>query len=258
MVWEVVMKHTPRSVEYSYDGNMLAVGCKDGYICFIEAETGKVTLEKNCCKEEINAIVFHPDGKQVAAGSNDQNVVILSQENGKLTKMEGHTSSVTHINFSTDGCFLMTNSRDYEILYWDATAGKRLNNKPNKAKWLNWNCVLGWCAQGIFQGKDGTDVNALHISGSDDQHDDGGGKKVLVTGDDNGNVSMFRFPSISPNAPSKVYIGHSAHVTNVRFSPGDKYLLTSGGGDLSVMQWAFNPEPKEEVSAEEKANAGGW
>ena len=59
-------------------------------------------------------------------------------------------------------------------------------NAPPKTKWLNWNCILGWCVQGIFQGKDGTDVNAVHISGSDDQTDDDNGHKCVVTGDDNG------------------------------------------------------------------------
>lgn len=38
-------------------------------------------------------------------------------------------------------------------------------------------------------------------------------------------------------AKYKKYVGHSAHVTNCRFSSGDKKLVTVGGADTSVMVW---------------------
>jgi len=38
-------------------------------------------------------------------------------------------------------------------------------------------------------------------------------------------------------AKYKKYVGHSAHVTNCRFTAGDKKLVTTGGADTSVMVW---------------------
>lgn len=38
-------------------------------------------------------------------------------------------------------------------------------------------------------------------------------------------------------APSHVYGGHSSHVTNVTFLYDDSYLVSTGGKDMSVMQW---------------------
>lgn len=32
-------------------------------------------------------------------------------------------------------------------------------------------------------------------------------------------------------APHKTYVGHSAHVTNTRFTHDDRYLITAGGDD---------------------------
>lgn len=76
----------------------------------------------------------------------------------------------------------------------------------------------------------------------------------LVSGDDFGLIKLFDFPcsdkfvrervAVSPwwrscaaspsalfQAKHKRYFGHSAHVTNVRFSCDDKYVISAGGSD---------------------------
>lgn len=35
------------------------------------------------------------------------------------------------------------------------------------------------------------------------------------------------------------YVGHSAHVTNVRFSSDKLHVISIGGADHSVFQWKF-------------------
>lgn len=43
---------------------------------------------------------------------------------------------------------------------------------------------------------------------------------------------MFLF-----QAPSHKYDGHGSHVTNVRFTHSDSYLLSLGGKDTCILQW---------------------
>lgn len=62
----------------------------------------------------------------------------------------------------------------------------------------------------------------------------------MATGDDFGKVKLFRFPCQKRGALFKQYIGHSAHVTNVRFSATQDRLITTGGADHAVLQWVFH------------------
>jgi len=36
-----------------------------------------------------------------------------------------------------------------------------------------------------------------------------------------------------------VYGGHSSHVTCVRFSHDDSYVISTGGNDMAVFQWRY-------------------
>jgi microtubule-associated protein-like 1/2 len=228
---------SPRSCSFNGTGDKLVVGCKDGSVVWLNAATGETTTTLKVCKEQIDAIAYHPTGEQIAAGSWDQNIALVDKD-GKITTMTGHSSSITHIQYSTDGSTLMTNSKDYEILYWDAYAGKQMPSKPKVNAWRNWTCILGWPCQGLFvPGLDGTDINVVQISGSDDNGDDKG-TKVLATGTDDGRIMLRRFPSLSSKAPYIVYHGHSSFVTNLRFSAGSQVMFSAGGNDFAVMEWA--------------------
>ena len=46
-----------------------------------------------------------------------------------------------------------------------------------------------------------------------------------------GSYIKFIFGAFTFQAPYKKYYGHSAHVTNVRFTFDDQYLLSAGGDD---------------------------
>lgn len=50
------------------------------------------------------------------------------------------------------------------------------------------------------------------------------------------------FCSSESGAKFKKYIGHSAHVTNVRWSNDLQWVVSTGGADHAVFQWRFLPE----------------
>ena len=52
----------------------------------------------------------------------------------------------------------------------------------------------------------------------------------------------------SQGAKFKKYVGHSAHVTNIRFSLDGQSVLSVGGADHAIFQWRFNPQEEEDGS----------
>lgn len=59
-------------------------------------------------------------------------------------------------------------------------------------------------------------------------------------------IGIYQFKGIFfvIGAKFKKYIGHSAHVTNVRWSHDYQWVISIGGADHSVFQWKFIPERK--------------
>lgn len=78
---------------------------------------------------------------------------------------------------------------------------------------------------------DGTDVNSLQLT-SKGSH--------VVTGDDFGMVKLFNSPCVVEDAPCKEYKAHSSHVMNVRFTSGDRHVVSAGGWDRTACLWKFH------------------
>ena len=58
-------------------------------------------------------------------------------------------------------------------------------------------------------------------------------------------------------AKFRKYNGHSAHVTNVRFSIDGMNLISTGGADHSIFQWQVIPEGYKEEAEEMTSVVGG-
>jgi len=153
----------------------------------------------------------------------------------------------------------VTNSRDYQILYWLTATGKRLiSDYPVDTAYDPWTCLLGWPVQGIWnEADDGSDVNAVVISGKPEAQLTPGKGNVVVTGDDFGQVNLYSYPVIQKKPPVKKYRGHSAHVYSLSFTPNDKYLISSGAGDLALIQWRFKQPGDPDNDPDEIVDGGG-
>ncbi|XP_078356309.1 echinoderm microtubule-associated protein-like 2 isoform X2 [Oculina patagonica] len=219
------------------DGGSIAIGFKKGGWMLLNSTTGDAILaRKSEPPEKISEIQFSPDGSHVALGCHDNDVYIYELQNeGKSVSLKvrckGHTSSVSHLDWSKNGEKLQSTSRDYELLFWDPLQGEQITQAESmrNTEWATQNCVLGYTVIGIWpDGADGTDVNSVDRSNE---------KQLIATGDDFGNVNLYRYPCVSDKAKPRIVQGHSAHVMNVRFLSDDTRLISVGGRDASTMQW---------------------
>ena len=188
--------------------------------------------------EEVDDLKFSPSGRYLAVASHDNHIYLYDvrlsfevRRGGamvKTGKCVGHSSFVQHVDWSIGGDMLMSNSGDYEQLYWDLSGNQFMGDVRDK-NWDTWTCVLGFEVMGIWQdGMDGTDINALHRSHN--------GNFSVMSGDD-GLVYLFNHPVVINEAPHRAFRGHSSHVENVRFLADDKRVVSAGGADRSMMQW---------------------
>uniref|UniRef100_A0A8C5H3P9 HELP domain-containing protein n=1 Tax=Gouania willdenowi TaxID=441366 RepID=A0A8C5H3P9_GOUWI len=223
--------------DFCPNGSVVSVGLSTGRWMVLDLLTQDVISDSTDGNEQLSVIRYSPDGSFLAVGSHDNFIYIYNvTENGRrysrFGKCNGHSSFITHLDWSTDGKHIMSNSGDYEILYWDIAAGCKLLRNRFESKdreWASYTCVLGFHVMGVWlEGSDGTDINALCRSHSE---------RIVAVADDFCKVHLFQYPCPKPKAPSHRYEGHGSHVTNVCFTHCDSHLLSMGGKDMCILQW---------------------
>nr|XP_048289325.1 echinoderm microtubule-associated protein-like 2 isoform X2 [Myodes glareolus] len=235
-LWSRTIEDPARSAGFHPSGSVLAVGTVTGRWLLLDTDTHDLVAIHTDGNEQISVVSFSPDGAYLAVGSHDNLVYVYTVDQGgrkvsRLGKCSGHSSFITHLDWAQDSTCFVTNSGDYEILYWDAATCKQITSADTvrNVEWATATCVLGFGVFGIWpEGADGTDINAVARS-----HDG----KLLASADDFGKVHLFSYPCCQPRALSHKYGGHSSHVTNVAFLWDDSMALTTGGKDTSVLQW---------------------
>uniref|UniRef100_A0A8C8RE05 EMAP like 6 n=1 Tax=Pelusios castaneus TaxID=367368 RepID=A0A8C8RE05_9SAUR len=247
------MEEAVRSVSFSPDGSQLALGMKDGSFIVLRVRDMTEVVHIKDRKEVIHEMKFSPDGSYLAVGSNDGPVDIyaVAQRYKKTGECNKSSSFITHIDWSVDSKFLQTNDGAGERLFYKMPSGKHLTNKDEikGIHWASWTCVIGPEVNGIWPKYTNiTDVNSV---------DGNYNSTVIVTGDDFGLVKLFKFPCLKKGAKFRKYAGHSAHVTNVRWSHDFQWVLSTGGADHSVFQWRFIPESVTNGILETASQEGG-
>ncbi|XP_056623260.1 echinoderm microtubule-associated protein-like 1 isoform X5 [Triplophysa dalaica] len=235
-IWTKTMEDAAQSAGFHPTGATVAIGTLTGRWLVLDTETKDLVTVHTDGNEQLSVMRFSPDGNFLAIGSHDNYIYIYAVgENGKkysrVGKCSGHSSFITHLDWSVNSQYLVSNSGDYEILYWIPSVCKQVVSveTTRDIEWATFTCTLGFLVFGLWpDGSDGTDINAVCSSNE---------KRLLITGDDFGKVHLFSFPCSQSRAPSHVYGGHSSHVTNVNFLFDDSHVVSTGGKDMSIMQW---------------------
>ncbi|MGH0182479.1 UNVERIFIED_CONTAM: hypothetical protein FKN15_009768 [Acipenser sinensis] len=234
------MEEPIRCAAVSTDGIHLALGMKDGSFTVLRVRDMTEVVHVKDRKEAIHELKYSPDGAHLAVGSNENSVDIYGvvQRYKKVGECVGSTSFITHMDWSTDSKYLQTNDGSGKRLLYKMPSGKEVTNKEEfkLVQWSTWTCSLGPEVNGIWpKYSDINDINSVDANFNN---------QVLVTADDYGLVKLFRYPCLKKGAKFKKYLGHSAHITNARWSHDYQWVITIGGADHSVFQWKFIPERK--------------
>uniref|UniRef100_A0A8C5SZZ1 Echinoderm microtubule-associated protein-like 4 n=1 Tax=Laticauda laticaudata TaxID=8630 RepID=A0A8C5SZZ1_LATLA len=235
--WTRLLDEPGHCADFHPSGTVVAIGTHSGRWFVLDAETRDLVSIHTDGNEQLSVMRYTVDGTFLAVGSHDNFIYLYTvTENGRkysrYGKCTGHSSYITHLDWSPENKYIMSNSGDYEILYWDIPNGCKLIRNRSDCKdidWTTYTCVLGFQVFGVWpEGSDGTDINALVRSHN---------RKVIAVADDFCKVHLFQYPCSKAKAPSHKYGAHSSHVTNVSFSHNDSHLISTGGKDMSIIQW---------------------
>ena len=252
---KVSVKAKARMACISPNGLHLAVGCAGGRMRVLMFDDLKRTVaDKWDHKEAIDEMAYSPDGSRLVTGSHDNFMNLYdaqSPDYALVARCVGHSSYITHIDWSADSRCFQSTCGAYELLYWHGRSGKQIISDQRNQAWDTYTSTLGFSVMGIWQdGSDGTDINALdrshrqvRFAGEDPL---AGEHPVVVTSGDDGAVRLFNYPCVVEDAPNRKYIGHSSHVMMARFAPHNRWVITTGGKDRAIFQWRVDREGRDQ------------
>ncbi|CAK9078015.1 Echinoderm microtubule-associated protein-like 6 (EMAP-6) (Echinoderm microtubule-associated protein-like 5-like) [Durusdinium trenchii] len=240
------------SMAFNPSGSLLACGFGNGRLHWLRfPQLQPLAAPVRCGRERLAALAFVGD-EMLAAGSWDQMVYLFStdQPASPLRVLKGNTSSVTHMQITLDHQFLMTNSKDGQVLYFNLGTGERVTQETAKdLPWEVWTCPCAWHTMGMWAAHRHFSIHnikscrALGFATT--------GEQLLVAGDTSHRVKLYHFPS-GCDQGFHTYDGHAGFVAAMLTvplppSPGDgataaapwsaTHVITAGGDDRAIVQW---------------------
>jgi WD40 repeat protein len=130
-----------RSIAYSPDLVMMAVGSDEQLVRIWDAKTGRSLKTLLGVSNRIWTIAISPNllsGEvYLASGSDDAQIRIWNARTGELRQtLLGHTGRIRSLSFSPSGKLLASASHDRTIKLWDVATGKYLKTWRGHTDWV--------------------------------------------------------------------------------------------------------------------------
>jgi len=237
-IWSSSLGDHAQSACFSPSGDVIVVAMTSGKWMVLDSQTREVYGVFQDGHDPISTSKFAPNGKFLALGSRDGIIYVyqVSEDSKKFTRMGrclGHSSPVTHLDWSSDSNFIQSNSREYELLFWNASICRPMANASalRDTEWATQTCIIGFNTMGVWpETYEGMDIRVCARSNNNN---------LLVTGDELGHIRLFSSPPIHLKSLYHCVGGHGSNVTNIDFISDDMRFISAGGHDSALIQWTL-------------------
>jgi echinoderm microtubule-associated protein-like 1/2 len=188
-------------------------------------------------------LIFFKVGDMIAIGSQNGSIYLFRVSRDgfsykKVNKIRG-SQPLQHLDWSSDGNFLQTVTVDFDLLFWDvkSLSPEKSPIAMKDVKWLTHNCTVGFMVAGQWNNRYYATQSAIVTTTNRST-----GQDVVISGDSDGYLRLFRYPAITARAEyteAKVYTGA---IACARFLYGNRSIVTVGGTDASLMVWELVEE----------------
>lgn len=239
VVWSNDVGEQAQSACFSPDGEVIVIGTVTGKWVVLDATTREVFGVHQDGGEPVHVAKFSPDGSLLALGSRDNAIYTYQVKDNyrkfsRLGRCMGHSSIVTHLDWSIDSQFIQSNSAENELMYWSAAVCRAVRDIDilRDIEWATSDCVVSWTSLGIW-GETLESPDVVTASGSRN-------KELLASGDNSGRIRLYSYPVTQPKSLCHTYTGHSSQVTKVTWMADSTRLLSVGGKDTAILQWSLH------------------
>jgi WD40 repeat protein len=151
-------------MDFSPDGRLLAVGCRDGSLNLWAVTTGRVAVPLTGHSHWVRSVAFSPDGRRLVSSIGEMGVPaeikVWDAETGiECFRLKGHRDMVSDAKFSGDGKRIVTGGADKTVRVWDSTTGQELLSLKGHAMMVN---KVAFSPDGRRLGSIGVD-GSLHV-----------------------------------------------------------------------------------------------
>ncbi|HVP49883.1 MAG TPA: TIR domain-containing protein, partial [Candidatus Bathyarchaeia archaeon] len=180
-------------VAWSPDGGRIATGSDQDRVEVWDAKLGKRVIALNGHRGGTTGVAWSPDGLRLASSGRDQRARVWEVDTGRAQLTLRHDSVVYCIAWSSDGLRIATGSKDARL--WNAKTGKlmrrlRAHKRVDGVAWSN------------------------------------GSRYLATVGAQDDTAKIWE---AATGKLLNTYVNDTLGVNSVAWSPGDGYLLLSGG-----------------------------
>lgn len=234
-------------------GAALAAGSSEGHLLILNSETGQIVNTLRVCGAPLSCVAFNPSGELIAAASHNGSIYLFRVSRDgfsykKANKIRG-SQPLTQLDWSSDSSYLQAVTADYDLSFCrypcpgrsqslGGLAGDVKTLAPEKSpiamrdvKWATHNATVGFMVCGVWNNRFYPMASLVSTASRSAAHD------LLVSGDTDGYLRLFRYPCPSPKAEYHEEKVYSGAVACARFLFNDRNVVTVGGTDAALMLW---------------------